>query len=418
MFQVSREFAPPFSLISPYFTAGSIFYMIAMLLLPMLGVDMTTYDITLVAWAHLFLLGFVMMIIFGAMAQLVPVVLEVGHFSVDFYYLIWPLLAVGTVLMGAGFAVFPSILPYGGIMVLVSMLIFLADTALTLRKVERVSLTVKTVAVTNAFLLLGILVGFAMALTIGAGAGIDIQKWLTAHIVLVLGGFVTLTIVGMSMVLLPMFGLSHGFDETPVKRAFKMMSIGVAVYFVGALFNSESLRFLSLLAVFAGTALYLWQIWLIYRTRARKESDIWFRSMAVGYASLAFALILAPIALIGHLESLAIAAVWFLVMGFFIFLINGHLFKIIPFLVWFERYSPLVGKEKVPMLADMVPKKSGEFQFWFTAVGMAVGGAGLLFGSDELFKGGAAFMAVGSIYMFISVKWMMNFGKSQMQEKK
>ncbi len=417
MFQVSREFAPPFSLISPYFTAGSLFYMVAMLILPMFGADSAMYDISLVAWVHLFLLGFVMMIIFGAMAQLVPVVLEVGHFSVDFYYLIWPLLAAGTVLMALGFATFPALLPYGGIMVLVSMLIFLADTILTLRKVEHVSLTVKTIGVTNAFLLLGILVGFAMALTIGAGVGIDIQRWLGAHIVLVLGGFVTLTIVGMSMVLLPMFGLSHGFDETPVKRAFKLMSIGVGTYFVGALFDSESIRFLSLLAIFGGVGLYLWQIALIYKTRARKESDIWFKSMMVGYGALAFALLLAPIALIGRLESVALAAAWFLVMGFFTFLINGHLFKIIPFLVWFERYSPLVGKQKVPMLADMVPKKPGEFQFWFTAVGMAAGGLGLLFGSDELFKGGAAFMAAGSVFMFYSVKWMMNFGKNIEQEK-
>ncbi len=409
MFQVSREFAPPFSLISPFFTVGSLFYLVAMLLLPTFGADSVRYDITVVAWAHLFLLGFVMMIIFGAMAQLVPVVLEVGHFSVDFYYLIWPLLAVGTAFMAVGFAFLPSLLPFGGLMVLVSMLIFLADTVLTLKKVERVSLTVKTIAVTNAFLLLGILVGFAMSLAIGAGVGVDIEKWLGAHIVLVLGGYVTLTIVGMSMVLLPMFGLSHGFDETPANRAFKIISSGVAAYFFGALLYSDSIRFLSLIAIFIGTGLYLWQIWLIYKTRARKESDIWFKSMVVGYGSLAIALILAPIAIIGHLDGLALTATWFLVMGFFTFLINGHLYKIVPFLVWFERYSPLVGKRKVPMLADMVPKKAAEFQFWFTTAGLVTAGVGLLFGSDELFKGGAAFMATGAVFMFYSIRWMINF---------
>ncbi len=411
MFQVSREFAPPFSLISPFFTAGSIFYLVAMLLLPMLGADSYVYDIAVAGWAHIFLLGFVMMIIFGAMAQLVPVVLEVGHFSVDFYYLIWPLLTAGTILMGVGFAAVPALLPYGGLTVLVAMAIFLADTILTLRKVERVSLTVKTVAVTNAFLLLGILVGFAMALAIGAGVDVDIGRWIGAHIVLVLGGFVTLTIIGMSMVLLPMFGLSHGFDETPVNRAFKIMAGGVFAYFVGTLFDSESIRFLSMVAIFIATGLYLWQIWLIYKSRARKESDIWFRSVVVGYGSLAFALLLAPFALIGRLESLATASVWFLVMGFFTFLINGHLYKIVPFLVWFERYSPLVGKEKVPMLADMVPKRQAEFQFRFSTAGMIMAGAGLLLGSDELFRGGAAFMAVGALFMFMSVRWMMNFGK-------
>ncbi len=411
MFQVSKEFAPPFSLISPFFKIGALFYLVSMLLLPFFGADSTYYDITVAGWAHLFLLGFVMMIIFGTMAQLVPVVLEVGHFSVDFYYLIWPLLATGTALMGIGFVFSPSFLPYGGLMVLVSMLIFLADTILTLRKVERVSLTVATIGATNGFLLLGIVVGFAMSLAIGAGVGVDIQKWLGVHIVLVLGGFVTLTIVGMSMVLLPMFGLSHGFDEKPVNMAFRIMCVGVALYFVAAVLDSESLRFLSLLSIFAGLGLYLWQIWLIYRTRARKESDIWFKSMVVGYGSLAFALVLAPIALIGRLESVSLASAWFLVMGFFTFLINGHLFKIIPFLVWFERYSPLVGKKKVPMLADMIPQKPGDFQFWFSTAGVIVAGMGLLFGSDMFFKAGAAFMAVGAVFMFYCVIWMMNFGR-------
>ncbi|WP_201353646.1 hypothetical protein [Hydrogenimonas urashimensis] len=411
MFNVSREFAPPFSLIAPFFVAGSIFYLLASSMLLGFGTDITHYDISVVAWAHLFLLGFVMMIIFGAMAQLVPVVLEVGHFSVDFYYLIWPILALGTVLMVMGFLFMPGMLPYGGLMVLVSMLIFLADTIMTLRKVEHVSLTVKTVAVTNAFLLLGILVGFAMALGIGTGVNIDIAKWLNAHIVLVLGGYVTLTIMGMSLILLPMFGLSHGFDESPIRLGFKIMVDGVLFYLLATLFDSEDLRFLAMMTMIGALGLYLYQIWLIYKTRARKEADVWFKSMVIGYASLAIALILGFIALVGHLERVGLAAAWFLIMGFFTFLINGHLYKIIPFLVWFERYSPLVGKQKVPMLADMVPKKMAEYQFWFSSAGVGIAGLGLLLGSDELFKAGVTFIATGAIFLVTSVKWMMGFGK-------
>jgi len=98
------------------------------------------------------MLGFVMMVIFGAMAQLVPVVVEVGHFSVDMYYVIFPALLIGTLLMVVGFWWMPVVLPYGGLLVLVSMVTFLAETMLTLKKAERVTLTVKSVLASNIFL--------------------------------------------------------------------------------------------------------------------------------------------------------------------------------------------------------------------------------------------------------------------------
>ncbi len=417
MFNVSREFAPPFSLIAPYFWLGSLFFLIADFVLLFLHADATRFDLGVVAWAHLFLLGFVMMVIFGAMAQLVPVVLEVGHFSVDFYYLIWPLLGLGTVGMVLGFTIAPGLLPYGGVLVLLSMIIYLADTILTLRKVEHFSLTVKTVAATNLFLLLGILVGFAMALGIGAGVAVAIDKWLGTHIVLVLGGYVTLTIVGMSMILLPMFGLSHGFNEKPVHRAFILLAASVSLYFFDTLLGAGWFHPLAVLGMMISMGLYLYQIWLINQTRARKEWDIWYRSMVVGYLSLAAALLLGAVGYIGQLEHWTLTAAWFLVMGFFTFLITGHLYKIVPFLVWFERYSPLVGKKKVPMLADMVPVKMADLQFAFSTLGLILGGLGVFLQNDTLFKSGASFLVAGAVFLLMSMRYMMAFGKEEISEQ-
>ncbi len=82
-------------------------------------------------WIHLFLLGFVMVVIFGAMAQLIPVVLEVGHAIVDLYYVILPLLSIGTVVMVVGFLYNPAIISYGGLMVLISMVIFALEAFAT-----------------------------------------------------------------------------------------------------------------------------------------------------------------------------------------------------------------------------------------------------------------------------------------------
>ncbi len=105
MVNITREFAPPFKLIAPYFIIGTLFYLISNFLLFIIDVEQitTSQDLYIISWTHLFLLGFVMMIIFGAMAQLIPVVLEKGHFSIDFYYIIYPLLSFGILMMAYGF---------------------------------------------------------------------------------------------------------------------------------------------------------------------------------------------------------------------------------------------------------------------------------------------------------------------------
>ena len=95
--------------------------------------------------------------------------------------------------------------------------------------------------------------------------------------------------------------------------------------------------------------------------------------------------------------------------GFFAFLITGHIYKIIPFLVWFEKFSPLVGKQKVPMLADMVPQKSAQAQFVFCAVGVVLVAFALVFQSTLFIDAGASFLLMGTLAFMRSVFYMINF---------
>ena len=411
MFSVSRDYAPPFGMIAPFFIIGSIFFFVGTVLLLFLDPLHGHFDPMIAGWAHWFLLGFVMMIIFGAMAQLIPVVVEVGHYSVDLYYVIWPLLLIGTLTMVTGFWIAPAVLPYGGLLVLTAMLIYLYDTLMTLKKAENVTLTVKTAVAANLFLTTGIVVGFLLTLAIGAGVKVDVAWWLGTHAVLVLGGYVVLTVMGLSLILLPMFGLAHGFDETPIHRAFNLMVGGVLLHLLSTLIGFSAGRFVAMLVMLAAIAFYMRQVWLIYKVRARKENDIWARSMFFGYGSLLVAALLALVSLFADWENVVLASAWFLIMGFVTFLITGHLYKIIPFLVWFERYSPLVGKQKVPMLHEMYPKKMADWEFALSAAGVVVAGVGILLKWNDLYYGGVALLIVGAGFMLASVKWMLSFGK-------
>ncbi len=411
MTPISRDFAPPLSLIAPFFKYGVIFYLLSMMALLFFEPTFSYQQMDVAGWIHLFLLGFVMMIIFGAMAQLVPVVLEVGHVVVDVYYVILPLLGFGAIIMVAGFWLMPALLPYGGLLVLVAMLIFAFENIATLKKTKIRTLTVDTVAWSNGYLLLGILTGFAIALGLSGDLGINVSLMLKAHVYAVLGGYVLLTIIGLSLILIPMFSLAHGFDETAINRAFKLVVLGVGSVFVGALLDLEWFMMLGYLITFAGTLFYLWQIYIIAMLTVRKELDVWAKSMIFAFGSLIFSMMTGVISLLTDSQSMLHATVWFFLLGFISSMITGHLYKIVPFLVWFERFAPLVGKEKVPMLHEMYSKEGANIMFTFTATGVILGGFGLLFESDILFKAGGSFLFTGAIFLYITMKKMLAYGE-------
>jgi len=407
---VGTDFAPPFKLIAPYFIIGILSFAVSVLLL--YGVDVTTLsqiNTETIAWVHLFLLSFVMMIIFGAMAQLVPVVLEVGHFAVDLYYVIYPLLFSGSLMMAYGFLHSPALLPYGGIVVLISLLIFVFETFMTINKVKKFNTVMVSVVIANIFLFLGLIFGITMALGFAGTISVDIHALLKAHIYLVLFGYVGITIMGISMVLLPMFWLSHSFSWTPIKRALFSITTGVISVVLSALFEIEPLQYVGYILTFIALFFYIYQIYIIYATRVRLENDIYLHSLLFSYGSFFVAVILGIVYILTDHERLLLAAGYLTLMGFITFIIVGHLYKIVPFLVWYQRFSPLIGKQKVPMLADMVPAWSAKFGFGYNTLGVVISTIAILASSNLMFDVGVSFMFFGSIFVVKDIFYMINF---------
>jgi len=409
MFSISQDFAPPFKLISPFFVVGSLFYLLSVFFLFFFSTEnISMLDTKILGFIHLFLLGFVMMIIFGAMAQLVPVILEVGHFGVELFYAIWPLLGIGALLMAFGFS-YPMLLPFGGVVVLIAMMIFVMEIFLTIKKVKKLNLVMGSMLIANIFLFFGVIFGLFMALGYAGMVSVDIDTLLRAHVFLVIMGYVMLTIMGLSVVLLPMFGLSHGFSMKPLERAITLVCLAVLLVVFSSFFESTLLEYFGYLLAAVGLFIYFYFIKTVYETRARKEIDIYAKSLIFSYFSLLASLVLGLTYLLVNYEPLLLTSAWMLFFGFFSFVITGHIYKIIPFLVWFERFSPLVGKQKVPMLADMVPLKSSSAQFYFSAVGVVVIAAALLLQDDIFIKAGASFLLFGALAFVRNVFYMINY---------
>jgi len=366
-------------------------------------------DTKLFGFVHLFLLGFVMMTIFGAMAQLVPVVLEVGHFGVELFYAIWPLLAIGTFMMTIGFVVYPMLLPFGGVVVLISMMIFILEIFLTIKKVKKFNLVMKSILASNTFLFFGIIFGLVMSLGYSGLMEIDINSLLRSHVFLVVVGYVLVTIMSLSVVLLPMFGLSHGFSQKPLENALVMIGVSIFLVVLSSFLKVSLFEYAGYTLAITGLFTYFYFVRSIYKTRARKEIDIYAKSLIFAYLSLVASLVMGFAYMVSGFEPLLLSSGWVMLFGFFTFAITGHVYKIIPFLVWFERFSPLVGKQKVPMLVDMLPQKSSSAQFVFCAIGVVVVAVAILLQNDSLIKGGASFLLIGSIAFVRSVFYMINY---------
>ena len=407
--QVSTNFAPPFKLIAPFFIIGAVVLLSSCLSLFTINIDtLKMQNIEVFAWVHLFLLGFVMMVIFGAMAQLVPVVLEVEHFAVELYYVIYPLLFIGTLLMMFGFLFTPILLPFGGVIAFISFGIFLLETFMTLAKVKQHNFTTLTVLIANIFLLLGLIIGIILSLGYSGIIVVDLQSLLVSHIYFVFVGYVGVSIIGMSLVLLPMFWLSHNFSSKWVKIALGLLCVGILFTVIGSLVYNNFIKEMGYGITLLSAFFYIYQIFIVFNTKARIEKDIYLKSMLVSFGFFFIALILGVLYLYNQSENTLLALGWYL-FGFILFLISGHFYKIIPFLVWYERFSPYVGKRKVPMLSDMVPKKSANMQFIFLTLGWFIVGLSILLQNQSIFYSGASFLSVGALFLLKDIIYMIRF---------
>ncbi len=394
--QISTDFAPPFNLVAPYIIAGLVSLFLSNFLLFGMDLDAFSHLKPLVlSWIHLFLLGFVMSVILGALAQLIPVVLEVGHYKVWLYYVVFPLFVVGVWLMVYGFYFDPILLSFGGGLVFLSFLIFLFENFMTILKVKQVNFTIFTVIMSNILLLVGLLFGIFLALNYAGYVSIDILSFLKAHVYLVFVGFVGFIVMGISLVLIPMFWLSHDFSWRFVKASCGFLLLSF-ICLTGEFFSSNLLiKNMGNIFLVISLFLYFLQIYEIYKKRIRKQKDVYYVSMVFAYICFFVSIFLAIFVFVSENERFLSAMWWLIIYGFVTILIIGHLYKIVPFLVWYERFSPLVGKQKVPMLSEMICEKSAKLQLYLQCVGVIICFIALLFGLNIVLKVGATFLICG-----------------------
>ena len=364
---------------------------------------------------HLVTIGWLSLLMLGALHQFLPVI-AARPLASDWAALVSLLLiGVGLAAMICGFLALTGsgapvwLLPVGGSSVLAGFLCAIANFAVTLRGVRPLPLPARFVAAALGFLVLAALLGLSFGLAFSlpsppAWLAVLAAQGLPLHLAAGIGGWFTLTAIGVGYKLLPMFMLAEEDRGRTGTGILLLLALGLGLAWAAALaavlFDaSSSLAEAAGEAAFAaGLVLYLWDMQRLYRSRLRRPLELNSLTAAASLGVLGLALagaLAAPLypAALDAVPALLLLAVtgWLSLLGL------GQLYKIVPFLTWLERYAPRLGRGRVPRVQDLVKESRARAWFGLFLSGALVTTAAALLAMPALARVGAAMLLLSTL---------------------
>lgn len=383
MAKLLNTFAPPFKLVGAYFIISICFAIFSLVALLWADFSILT-DLKTAAFFHTYFIGFVISIIIGSIYQLTSVVLERPFFSLKGAYQNVFIYLFGLSIFLVGMLVGKSNLIYiGGILLYIGLLYFGMCYFFTFIGAKFKSFSAFCFFVSSILFLLGISVGLLLVMTLFGGFEFDYLMMLRLHLYFVFG-FIFFVLLGASSVLLPMFSLAHNVNFGFYYCSASLYIFGFVLIFI--------YPYESVFAFLAAFLMFILQCYLILKNRVRKTLNIWSSNLYFSFLNLILAVVLFKFNLLEE-------AIFCLLYGFLYPFITAHIYKIMPFLIWYHYISKFVGKIKVPMLEDMVLK-------YFAYAALILNLFGVLFWMFGLKYIAIIFILISAICVFAN---MINF---------
>ena len=266
-----------------------------------------------------------------------------------------------------------------------------------------VPLSARFVLAGLGFLLLTILLGLSLALALTVSATDPALTPLLAdgvgyHALAGFGGWFTLTAIGVSYELLPMFMLAP-HERGALGASVLWVGVGgflaaLAAGLAAAAWPAAWIATLEQggLAIVLALGLYLADVVRLYRCRRRWQIELHNRAAIGAFVALGLAVLLAIGAVAtNRLAALAPSLVLLVLLGWLSGLGLTQLYKVVAFLSWLSRYGGQLGRGPVPRVQDLVnePRSIGFFVLYFAAIAVATIGAVL--GPDNMIRAALAF---------------------------
>lgn len=310
--------------------------------------------------AHLFLLGWALMVTMGAMYQLVPVAFLTPIWSERFGFVQFGVYVIGVFSFAHFLFYDPQKALVPGIITLLGILMFLFQMLMTLKKQAKPNVLSLFVGSALICLFITILLGITMLISMKTGFGGHIyQALFKSHLLLGVTGWFTLLIFGFSYKMVPMFSLSHGFSMKLAKAVYFIYTIGLACTAISFFIEVTALFTAGLFLLLIGFGFFTFHIIEILKKRVKKRLDVSFKFALIAIISGCVIHLAAFLSSLLGLFQVAAGPLLFLYLFLWIaFSIIGYLYKIVPFLWWTAKYSKVIGKKDVPSLKDMMDDRT------------------------------------------------------------
>lgn len=401
---LSFDQAPPIMVPFRFFLSAPLFGVLAagLLLAGGGGIWESRWLPQVLALTHLLTLGFLGLTMTGALFQMLPVVAGAPVARpVGVSLAVYGLLLTGILMLCGGFlGISPWAIRLAMLLLALGFGVFLLAAADSLKRAT-VSPTSRGMRLAAFALAVTVLAGLALASNHGWEWWIEERtRATTLHLAWGLLGWVGLLVVGVAYQVVPMFQLTPPYPK-PLTAWLTAAIFGALVLwtllYLGGMPLLVPLAGLGLAGGYAAFAVITLRL---QGQRRRKVGDVTLTFWRYGMGALLFTLALWGLGQI--FPALADSPAWTFALaigfigGFAVSVVNGMLYKIVPFLIWFHLQSQLLGVGKVPNMKEILPDVRMRRQMWlhFAAFPLLLASlwvpallypAALLFGASMLF---------------------------------
>ena len=364
------EQAPPFSLPLRFFLTAPLFLLAAAILILLSPEALTSrWTPQALALTHLLTLGFLAMTMLGALMQMLPVVagatLPAAQLVAWFSHV--PL-TLGTLALVTGFLTAePAAYGIGLVLLTGGFATFILAASISLTRAVS-GVTVVGIRFAMACLAITILLGLTLALLRTGWWNPEVaEAVLSTHAVFGLLGWVGLLIMSVAYQVVPMFQITPPYPPLLSRWLVAAMCLLLLLHTAATLFFPAA-RYLIDTALASGMLVFALTTLHLISQRRRKLPDVTLNFWRLGMASLVgCTLVWLPAQFYppwGTHNTYPLLLGVLFVGGFSVSVVNGMLYKIVPFLAWFHLQAQLQAKAgSIPTMKDMIPGRWMHWQF-------------------------------------------------------
>lgn len=411
---LSLDQAPPEDIPARFFLSAPLFGILGAALVAWKGrvLFLSSWMPETIALTHLVTLGWMTMVMLGAFYQMTPVLVGGRVPLIRFARVTHAMLVPGVLAMSSGLIwTEPWLMRTAIVLLFCALALFLLQLTGPLLKADGKRPVVLAMRISLFSLVVVLILGvYALGQVSGWWEGVLERTWLkSTHVTFGFFGWIAGLVLGVGFHVIPMFYLSAPFPETRARQVlvsglFSLIMVPLSRWFdQGPLFSV-----LAALPGFAAVLVYTGTVLDRLMRRKRRVKDPTLRFWQFGLVSLCISMPLVISQLLLPAQTLPILFGVFFLGGFALSVTNGMLYKILPFLVWFHRYSSMVGQTRVPLLKDLLPGAGARRQSELHAVSIVLLLAGIAFEQDLLVRIGGAVWGLSAAWLFSNLLYAVS----------